>query len=140
MPRSIVDILKLRGLVGLFLILIFNQMVKYRSRLDSVFSALSDPTRRAIIESIGGGELTVNEIAAPFRISLPAISRHLRVLERAGLIDTRKDGRTNRVRVRPKALDEASTWIAGYEQFWQRQFASLDQYLAANPSPQETDQ
>ena len=114
-------------------------MVNYKSRLDTVFSALADPTRRSIIERIGGGELTVNEIAAPFPISLPAISRHLRVLERARLIDCRKDGRMNRVRVCPKALDEATSWIAGYEQFWQRQFNALDQYLSQNPSSQETD-
>ena len=124
---------------------IVNQMVNYNSRfdsmrLDTVFSALSDPTRRAILERVGRGELTVNEIAAPFPISLPAISRHLKVLERAGLIDSRNDGRMNRVRVRPSALDEASTWITGYEQFWQTQFASLDRYLAASdPSSQETE-
>lgn len=110
-------------------------MVNNKSPLDAVFSALSDPTRRAILERVGAGELTVNEIARPFPMSLPAISKHLRVLERAGLIHSRKQGRTSRVRLQPRALDDASNWIDGYEAFWKRQFASLDRHLS-----QETDE
>lgn len=114
-------------------------MVNYSQRLDTVFSALSDPTRRSILERIGGGELTVNEIAAPFPISLPAVSRHLRVLQRAGLVAGRRVGRTHRIRVRPAALDEAAGWIAKNEEFWRGQFASLSRYLSdeiANPKSQ----
>jgi DNA-binding transcriptional ArsR family regulator len=111
-------------------------MVNSSARLDGVFSALSDPTRRSILESIAGGELTVNQIAAPLPISLPAVSRHLRVLEGAGLILRRKDGRTNHIRARPQGLDEAAGWIARHEKFWRGQLESLSQHLTESPPPE----
>jgi DNA-binding transcriptional ArsR family regulator len=105
-------------------------MVNYPS-LDDVFSALSDPTRRAILERLASGEASVTELAEPFaeRMSLPAISRHLRVLETAGLIGRAKEGRVHRLRLRPAPLKDAAEWLAYYHRFWDEQFDSLEQYL-----------
>ncbi len=93
-------------------------MVKYSSRLDSTFSALADPTRRAILGRLARGETTVTELAEPFKISLPAISRHLRVLEDAGLLERRKQGRFHRLRLAPAQLEDAAKWLAFYQRFW----------------------
>ena len=105
-------------------------MVKY-PKLDDVFSALSDPTRRAILERLASGEASVTELAEPFaaHMSLPAISRHLRVLETAGLIGRAKHGRVHRLRLRPASLKDAADWLAYYRRFWDEQFESLEQYL-----------
>jgi DNA-binding transcriptional ArsR family regulator len=105
-------------------------MVKY-PKLDDVFSALSDPTRRAILERLAVGEASVTELAEPFaeQMSLPAISRHLRVLESAGLIGRAKEGRVHRLRLRPAPLKDAADWLAYYRRFWGDQFDSLEQYL-----------
>ena len=105
-------------------------MVNYSSpSLDSTFGALSDPTRRAILAQLAEGESTVGEIAAPFDVSLPAISRHLRVLETAGLIARRKEGRIHRCRLQPEAMREAADWIDHYRRFWEDQFHALAAYL-----------
>lgn len=105
-------------------------MVKYRSgRLDQTFSALSDPTRRAILARLARGEATVTQLARPFRVSLPAISRHLRVLERAGLISREREGRVHHVRLEADRMGEAADWIVRYRQFWERQFDALEKYL-----------
>jgi DNA-binding transcriptional ArsR family regulator len=105
-------------------------MVKYSSHtLDRTFAALSDPTRRAILSRLARGDASVTELAAPFAMSLPAISKHLRVLEQAGLVERTKDGRVHRLRLVAQPLHEAATWIAHYQQFWDQQLAALADYL-----------
>jgi DNA-binding transcriptional ArsR family regulator len=91
--------------------------------LNDTFAALADPTRRAILARLASGEATVGELAAPFAISLPAVSRHLKVLERASLIERKRDGQTRRCRLNPAPLDEAAEWLAFHRAFWT---ASLD--------------
>jgi len=86
--------------------------------LDATFAALSDPTRRAILARLAQGEATVTELADPFSISLPAISKHLRVLERAGLLNRRKEGRTHRIKLAAYPLRAAAEWLTAYEDFW----------------------
>lgn len=99
------------------------------STLDRTFAALSDPTRRAILRILANGERTVTELAEPFRISLPAISKHLRVLEKAGLLKQEKDGRIHRCHIVARPLQAASEWIAHYRAFWEESFDRLDEYL-----------
>ncbi len=98
-------------------------------QLDTVFLALADPTRRAILERLRHGEASGTELARPFSISVPAISKHLRVLEHADLILHRKDGRTHRFRLAARPMREAATWLEQYRQFWEAQFDSLETYL-----------
>ena len=100
-------------------------------QLTTVFFALADPTRRAILDRLSYGEASGTELARPFAISVPAISKHLRVLERAELILHRKEGRTHRFRLAAHPLKEAATWLEHYRQFWEDQFDSLDTYLQA---------
>ena len=110
--------------------LIFNHMVKYQSgELDATFGALADATRRGILERLAGGESSVTKLAEPFNISLPAISKHLRVLERAGLLSQEKDGRVRRCRLDAGPMKEASDWISRYQRFWEQQLDSLASYL-----------
>ena len=97
--------------------------------LDATFAALSDPTRRAILARLATGECSVTKLAAPFRVSLPAISKHLRVLEKAGLLKQEKDGRIHRCHIVARPLRDASEWIAHYRQFWEQSFDRLDEYL-----------
>ena len=99
------------------------------NRLDKVFSALADPTRRAIIESLSEDALPVRELAKPFNISLPAISRHLRVLEWAGLIIQQKEGNMRRCIIQGDALKEATAWLSRYEKFWDLQLDSLVEFF-----------
>ncbi len=111
---------------------ILHDMVKDSSEhLTTVFSALADPTRRAILARLAQGEASGTELAQPFSISVPAISKHLRVLEHAELILHRKDGRTHRFRLAARPLREAADWLEQYRQFWESQFDSLDAYLRA---------
>ncbi|MGA2590196.1 MAG: metalloregulator ArsR/SmtB family transcription factor [Bryobacteraceae bacterium] len=105
-------------------------MVKLTERrLDATFAALSDATRRGILARLADGESTVSELAAPYKMSLPAVSKHLRVLEGAGLIVRRKKGRVHRCRLAAQPMKNASEWIARYRQFWEKQFDSLASYL-----------
>src|SRR5262245_18207019 len=105
-------------------------MVKYASHaLDTVFAALAHPTRRAILERLAQGESSVSDLATPFAMSLPAISKHLRVLEQAGLIARTKDGRVHRLRLVAQPVRDAAAWLAYYQQFWETQLAALDHYL-----------
>jgi DNA-binding transcriptional ArsR family regulator len=97
--------------------------------LTLTFSALSDPTRRAILARLARGEASVNDLAAPFDISLPAISKHLSVLERSGLIERRKESRFRPCRLKPKPLEEAKEWIDRYRKTWEESFDRLDDYL-----------
>jgi DNA-binding transcriptional ArsR family regulator len=105
-------------------------MVKYSSNtLDATFSAVADPIRRAILTRLAHGEASVTELAGPFNVSLPAISKHLRVLETAGLLSREKDGRIHRIRLAPEPLKQAAEWIAYYRQFWEEQLDRLSDYL-----------
>ena len=105
-------------------------MVKYQQEmLDNVFSALADPTRRAILARLAEGESSVGELAEPFDISLPAISRHLRVLRNAGLVLRHKDGRVRRCALDAAPLKAASDWVETYRRFWDDQFDALAEYL-----------
>jgi DNA-binding transcriptional ArsR family regulator len=113
-------------------------MVKYSPRLDATFSALSDATRREMLMRLMRGEATVSELASPHAISLPAVMKHLQVLERAGLVSQRKIGRERHCRLTAGALQPASEWIQQYRQFWEQQFDALDRYLAeSQPSTEE---
>ena len=97
--------------------------------LDATFSALSDPTRRAILSRLSRGEATVTGLAAPFDISLPAVSKHLRVLERAGLIHREKRGRVHRLSLKAEPMREASEWLDFHQRFWEEGFDALTRYL-----------
>jgi DNA-binding transcriptional ArsR family regulator len=100
-------------------------------QLNTIFFALADPTRRAILERLAHGEASGTELAQPFSISVPAISKHLRVLKNADLILHRKDGRTHRFRLAASPMREAASWLEYYRQFWDAQFDSLGTYLQA---------
>ena len=105
-------------------------MVKYKvGTLDATFSALADPTRRAILERLSIGDSSVTALAAPFDVSLPAISKQLRVLERAGLLVQEKDGRVRRCKLEARPMKEAVDWIAQYQQFWEDKLDSLTSFL-----------
>src|SRR5215813_1328854 len=97
--------------------------------LDAVFGALADPTRRAILARLASGEATVNELAEPFAMTQPAVSKHLKVLERAGLISRDRDAQRRPSRLEPKRLAEASAWLEQYREFWETSFARLDTVL-----------
>ena len=99
------------------------------SRLNATFAALADPTRRAILARLASGDATVNELAEPFDMTQPAISKHLKVLERAGLITRDRDAQRRPSRLEPKRLAEASAWLGQYRQFWEASFARLDTVL-----------
>jgi DNA-binding transcriptional ArsR family regulator len=98
--------------------------------LDRVFGALADPTRRAIVSRLTDGDAGVVELAARFPISQPAISKHLRVLEEAGLVTRRREGRRNLCRLDARNLRSVQQWVTPYERFWQQSFARLDAVLA----------
>ena len=106
------------------------------SRLDATFAALADPTRRAILARLASGEASVTELAKPFAMSQPAISKHLKVLERAGLITRRRDGQRRPCRLEARPLAEATAWLAGYRQFWEGRFQRLDALLDEMKSEQ----
>src|SRR4051812_30216502 len=106
--------------------------------LDATFFALADPTRRAILARLAKGEASVNELAEPFDMSQPAISKHLRVLERAGLISTARDAQRRPRKLEPKPLQVAETWLVEYRKVWEANFARLDallEELKATQSP-----
>ena len=101
------------------------------AQLDLTFSALADPTRRAILARLAAGEATVTELAKPFKISLPAISKHLKVLERAGLIVRGRAAQWRPCRLEPAALEGAAEWLEDYRVFWEGSFDRLDDHLRA---------
>jgi DNA-binding transcriptional ArsR family regulator len=112
-------------------------MVKYSEKcLDATFAALSDATRRGILARLAEGEASVGELAAPYRMSLPAVSKHLRVLESARLIVRRKHGRVHRCRLAARPIRGASEWIAQYRRFWESQFDALSAYLEKTQNPE----
>jgi len=98
-------------------------------RLDATFAALADPTRRAILARLASGEAPVTELARPFAMSQPAISKHLQVLERAGLISRGRDAQRRPRRLEARPLADASRWLEGYRQFWEGSFQRLDALL-----------
>jgi DNA-binding transcriptional ArsR family regulator len=98
-------------------------------RLDSVFAALADPTRRAILARLAVGEASVTELARPFAMSLPAVSKHLRVLERAGLIARGRDAQWRPCRLEVGPLRDAADWMEPYRRFWDESFGRLDDHL-----------
>jgi DNA-binding transcriptional ArsR family regulator len=98
-------------------------------QLSATFSALADPTRRAILAKLAGGEASVNELAEPFKMTLPAISKHLKVLQKAGLITRGRDAQFRPCRLEAEPLKDASDWIGRYRQFWEESFDRLDDYL-----------
>ncbi len=100
------------------------------ARLDATFAALADPTRRAILARLAKGEASVAELAEPFAMSQPAISKHLRVLERAGLISAGQDAQRRPRKLEPKPLAEAVGWLERYRRFWEPSFERLDVLLA----------
>ena len=104
-------------------------MVNYSLQLDTTFSALSDPTRRAIVSKLTEGEMPIMELAAPFEMSLPAVSKHIRVLEKAGLLVRRKQGRVHYCRLNARPLREAAKWLAFYQQFWDAKLDALADFL-----------
>jgi len=102
-------------------------------QLDSVFGALADPTRRAIVARLAAGESQVSELSAPFRISAPAVSKHLKVLEQAGLISRRVDAQRRIISLNPEALKLASLWVDQYRSFWEGSLDRLETLLAEEP-------
>jgi len=104
-------------------------MVSNDRQLDQVFGALADPTRRAILTELARGDSVVGELARPFRMSRPAISKHLRVLERAGLVQRTRDGRISRCELHAAPMRGAQRWIERYRRFWEGQLESLSHYL-----------
>jgi DNA-binding transcriptional ArsR family regulator len=101
----------------------------HSQRLDATFAALADPTRRAILARLASGEASVTELAKPFAMSQPAISKHLKVLERAGLISRGREAQRRPRRLEAKPLAHASGWLEGYRQFWEGSFQRLDALL-----------
>jgi|SRR5580704_3729983 DNA-binding transcriptional ArsR family regulator len=104
-------------------------VMQQTQQLDATFAALADPTRRAILARLAKGDASVNELAEPFDMSQPAISKHLRVLERAGLISRSRDAQRRPCRLEAKPLERASEWLEGYRQIWEANFDRLDQLL-----------
>lgn len=98
-------------------------------QMSSTFAALADPTRRAILARLALGETSVTEIAAPFEMSMPAISRHLKVLEKAGLISRGREAQWRPCKLKAEPLKQASDWLEEYRNFWEQSFDRLDEYL-----------
>jgi DNA-binding transcriptional ArsR family regulator len=114
-------------------------MVNYSTTaLDATFGALSDPTRRAILARLAQGEAKVTELAEPFQMSLPAISKHLRVLESAGLLRREIDGRVHRCRLDADPMKNAAAWIVQYRAFWESQFDALEKFLQETTNEETT--
>jgi len=105
--------------------------------LDATFSALADPTRRAILSRLTRGEASVKQLADPFEMTQPAISKHLKVLERAGLITRRRDAQRRLCRIEPDRLQYATQWLLGYRDFWTGSFDELDALLADLQQPDQ---
>ena len=112
-------------------------MVKYSATLDSTFGALADPTRRAILASLMLGETSLSNLAGPHRMSLPAVMKHVRVLQNAGLVSQKKIGRTRFCQLAPTPLKQAEDWIAQYRRFWEGTFDSLERFLSQDPPPEK---
>jgi DNA-binding transcriptional ArsR family regulator len=110
----------------------------HADQLDAVFSALADPTRRAILARLMDGDASVNELAEPFAISQPAISKHLKMLERAGLVTRSADGTRRPVRIEAQPMKDAVDWLEEFRRFWEQSYARLDTLLADLQTPINT--
>ncbi|TKR30700.1 winged helix-turn-helix transcriptional regulator [Luteimonas gilva] len=110
------------------------------TQLDNTFAALADPTRRAILARLALGEATVNELAEPFDMSQPAISKHIKVLERAGLVSRGRDAQRRPVRIEATPLAEANIWLERYREIWERNYQRLDALLEAMQAMPKTPQ
>jgi DNA-binding transcriptional ArsR family regulator len=108
-------------------------------RLDATFVALADPTRRAILARLKQGEATVNELTQPFDISQPAVSKHLKILERAGLVTRTSVGTSRPVRIEAGPMREAADWLEKYREFWEKSYQRLDALLEILQTPNNTD-
>src|SRR3954466_2471609 len=113
--------------------------MSYEQQLDATFQALADPTRRAILARLAGGEASVTELAEPFAMSQPAISKHLKVLERAGLIRRGRDAQRRPCRIEAGPLQEASAWIERYREIWEGNYRRLDALLEELKTPKDKD-
>lgn len=109
---------------------IVSSMANYNPRLDNVFSALADPTRRAIIARLSQGEASVGELAQPFDMALPSLMKHLRVLETGGLVSSEKHGRVRTCRLMPGAMEGAENWLAEQRAIWEARLDRLEAYVA----------
>ena len=108
---------------------LINQMVSMADSLSSTFAALADPTRRAILARLSGGAASVGELAEPFDISLPAVTKHLKVLQRAGLISQGREAQWRPCRLEARPMREAVEWMESYRRHWEQRFDRLDEYL-----------
>lgn len=108
-----------------------NLLVMNSEKLSAVFSALSDPTRRGMLAQLADGQANVRTLAERYEISQPAISKHLRVLEKAGLIKKTRSGRESIVKADPRPMEDAAHWIQVYASFWRQHFDAVEEYLAA---------
>lgn len=106
-----------------------NMAYSIDDQLTATFAALADPTRRAILARLAAGTVSVGDLARPFDISLPAVSRHLKVLERAGLIERKTEAQWRRCRLTPEPLAQVADWIETYREFWEARFDALDNFL-----------
>ena len=104
-------------------------MITATDQLDRTFAALSDPTRRAILARLAGGQASVTELAEPFEMSLPAVSKHLKVLERAGLIARGRERQWRPARLEARPLKDVVEWTEGFRRFWEESYDRLDEYL-----------
>ena len=107
-----------------------NHMVQYQARLDAGFGALSDVTRRGVLERLGRGDASISELASKFEMTLTGMKKHVRVLEQAGLISTQKIGRVRTCRLGPRRLEDETAWITEYRQMLEARLDSLGQFLA----------
>ncbi len=112
-----------------YLVMKLDGYISEAPNLDAVFAALSDPTRRAILSKLAHGEASVNELAAPFEISQPAVSKHLKVLEKAGLIERGMNKQKRPAQLNAKPMKEAVAWLEEFKQFWMGSFDQLDELL-----------
>jgi DNA-binding transcriptional ArsR family regulator len=108
---------------------ILNHLVQYSPSLDSTFAAISDPTRRAILERLGRGGATISELAEPAGMSLTGLKKHVRVLEEAGLVSTEKRGRMRHCQLGPKRLEDAGEWIERYRRGWEERFDRVEEIV-----------
>jgi DNA-binding transcriptional ArsR family regulator len=120
----------------LFNLVVNNDM---SDQITSTFAALADPTRRAILARLALGETSVTEIAAPFEMSMPAISRHLKVLEKAGLISRGREAQWRPCKLKAEPLKQAADWLDEYRRFWEQSFDRLDEYLKALQTKEKRD-
>jgi len=138
-PKKILQRLDLPGILYYHLVM---ELLGYgninANRLDATFAALADPTRRAILARLASGEASVNQLAQPFAMSQPAISKHLKVLERAGLISRGLDAQRRPRRLEAKPLAEANEWLERYREFWEANFQRLDALLIEMKSDETT--